>query len=121
MILDLPDTTGWDLAFQRFKIIAAGGVLDLGAGPFDAVLRAPEGVYVATEFGRDTVNAALERWYSYSWMTHRLKPKSAVYAVQTRDGRFAKLEFLSYYCTGMAPGCVTFRYAYQGKPAREFR
>ena len=33
------------------------------------------------------------------------------YVIHTRDGRYVKLELLSYYCPGPEPGCLTFRYA----------
>jgi hypothetical protein len=44
-----------------------------------------------------------------------------VYAIRTADGRYAKLEIVSYYCPGAVSGCLTFRYAYQGSGARAFR
>jgi hypothetical protein len=34
--------------------------------------------------------------------------------VRTTDGRYAKLEILGYYCPGGQPGCLTFRYVFQG-------
>ena len=34
--------------------------------------------------------------------------------VRTADGRYAKLEILGYYCPGAHPGCLTFRYVFQG-------
>jgi hypothetical protein len=43
-----------------------------------------------------------------------------VYAVRTADGRFAKLQVISYYCTGAIPGCLTFRYVYQGAGGPRF-
>jgi hypothetical protein len=62
------------------------------------------------------VNPAIRRWYDYGAVSHLLKPNGHVYVVRTRQGRFAKVEILSYYCTGLAPGCVTFRYAYAQPP-----
>ncbi len=113
-----PDSAGWDLAFRRFHVVSSGGAADLGDVAFDAVREAPEEGYLATVFGRDTVNAALERWYTYSFLSHVLSPNGHVIALRTRDGRYAKLQFLSYYCTGSSPGCVTIRYAYQGDGSR---
>ncbi len=117
-----PGPLEWDLAFQRFHVIAnggpgfsgRGGILDLGEVAFDSIRRVPVDGYVETTAARDSVNAAIARWYSYSWTSHILDPHPRVYAVRTADGRYAKLEVLGYYCPGARPGCMTFRYAYQG-------
>jgi hypothetical protein len=105
-----PDTAGWDLAVRRFRAVAAGAVARVDTPAFDAVREAPRTGYVATTYGRDTTNAALARWYRYDFFAHLLRPRPRTYVVRTRDGRHAKLQFLSYYCPGPTPGCVTFRY-----------
>jgi hypothetical protein len=112
----------WDLAFQRFHIIAnggpgfagQGGIIDLGEVAFDSVLDVPAQGYIATTAGKDSTNSAILRWYSYGWASHLLRPKPHTWAVRTADGRHAKLQILSYYCPGATPGCITFRYVYQG-------
>jgi hypothetical protein len=122
------DPLGWDLAFRRFAILVnggagypgAGGAIDLGQVAFDAVHRAPPGGYQGSVVHPDSANPALERWYSYGWSTHLLKPRPHVYVVRTADGRFAKLQILGYYCPGPRPGCLTFRYVYQGDGGRDF-
>jgi hypothetical protein len=38
--------------------------------------------------------------------------------VRTADGRYAKLELVSYYCPRSQPGFVTLRYVYQGDGSR---
>ncbi len=119
--LDVPDTAGWDLAFRRFHVMASGDAIDLGPVGFGAVTEAPADGYRATRFGADTANAALTRWYRYSLFSHVLEPKGHVYAIRTRDGHYAKVEFLGYYCPGTVPGCVTLRYAYQGNGSRRLR
>ncbi len=116
--VEIPDTAGWDLAFRRFHVVSSAAVANLGPLQFDEVAAAPDSGYVETEFAADTINPAIDRWYRYNMISHQLEPGGSVYAVRTTDGRFAKLEFLSYYCVGMKPGCVTFRYAYQGGPNR---
>lgn len=117
---------GWDLAFHRFNVIVnggpgfsgQGGALDLGSLPDDSIQDVPRGPYPGTEAGRDSVHAALEDWYSYSFTSHLLTPRDRVYAIRTADGRYARLRFLSYYCPGPQPGCVTFEYVYQGGGGR---
>ncbi len=117
-----PGPTEWDLAFRRFNIIANGGagffgsagIRDLGPVSFDSLVAVPLDGYTVTTAGRDSVNAAIGRWYSYSWSSHVLTPKAHVYAVRTADGRYAKMQIVSYYCPGALPGCVSIRYAYQG-------
>ena len=115
------DTAGWDLAFRRFHVIASGAVRDAGEQEFTRVDEAPAEGYVATQAGRDTVNAAIARWYRYSFVTHLLHPLNRVYVVRTATQRYAKLQFLGYYCPGTVPGCVTFRYAYQPSGGRTLR
>ena len=122
------DPLGWDIAFRRFHVIANGGerfpgkagVLDLGEVGFDSVLAAPATGYIETRSARDTLNPAIDRWYTYSWISHILKTSDHVYAVRTADGRYAKMRILSYYCPGAVPGCMTFEYVYQGSGSRSF-
>jgi hypothetical protein len=109
-LLEIPDTAGWDLAFRRHSLISSGGAFDLGAVVYDDVVRAPSGPFTATVAGRDTANAVLQRWYRYRLLTHLLEPNTHIYAVRTSDGRYAKLEILSYYCPGVRAGCPTVRY-----------
>lgn len=121
-VVDRPGPLDWDLALRRFQVIAnggtglagSGGIIDLGEVSFDAVVAVPADGYVGTRVRSDSVNLAVQRWYAYSFTSHLLSPKPHVYAVRTADGRYAKLEFMAYYCPGATPGCVTFRYVYQG-------
>lgn len=122
-VVEDPEAEGWDLAFRRFTVIAnggeafpgAGGLLDLGPAELEEVGSVPESGYVGNRVEQgDSVNPEIERWYDYSFLTHLLTPKPHVWAVRTADGRFAVLELLGYYCPGVRPGCVTFRYLYQG-------
>lgn len=120
IVVSPPDTSGWDLAFRRFSVITAGAVADLGPRPFDSVRTAPADGYVATTYGRDSVNSAMERWYDYSFVTHVLSPNGHVYAMRTREGHYAKVAILGYYCPGVVPGCLTLRYGYQPDGSRRF-
>lgn len=123
--VDETPATGWDLAFRRYEIIAnggrgflgRGGARDLGAIAFDAVKTVPTNGYAENE-GRDPRNAALARWYAYGFFSHLLEPKGHVWAIRTADGRYAKMEIVSYYCPGSRPGCVTLRYVFQGDGSR---
>jgi hypothetical protein len=118
----------WDIAFRRFHVMVNGGpgfpgngaVADLGAVDFDAVTVAPRTGWV-DRAARDSTNDAIARWYDYSFTSHLLRPRQRVYAIRTADGRYARLRFLSYYCEGGHPGCVTFEYVYQGNGTTDFR
>jgi hypothetical protein len=128
-LVERPSPIDWDIAFRRFQIIVNGGqgfagdggALDLGEVPFDSVHAVPVDGYVTTIARTDSVNAALKEWYRYSYLSHLLSPRGHAYAVRTADGRYAKLEFLGYYCPGATPGCVTFRYVYQGAGGVDLR
>lgn len=117
----------WDLAFRRSEILVNGGegfpgeagVVDLGEVLFEEVDTVPANGYVGTVAARDSVHPLLSDWYDYSFTSHLLRPKPRVWAVRTADGRYAKLRFLSYYCPGPTPGCLTFEYVYQGSGERQ--
>lgn len=104
-VLTPPDTAAWDLAVQRFRIRAPGVVLRTDSVSFDG-LTEPRGMAPGLPHPPD-----LGRWYRYSMFSHLLYPKPFIYVIRTRDGRYVKLEFLSYYCPGPEPGCMTFRYS----------
>jgi HmuY protein len=111
----------WDLGFRRYAIVAGpgAGILDLGEVRFDDVRAAPRDGYVANEGGGEPRNPAIAAWYRYGFFSHVLSPKPRVWAVRTADGHYAKLEIVGYYCPGAHPGCLTFRYAYQGDGSPE--
>ena len=125
-VIENPGPREWDLAFRRYEIIAnggpafagAGGAADLGEIAFAEVKTVPAGGYQVTEGTADPRNPALARWYRYGYFSHLLSPKPRVWAVRTADGRYAKMEIVSYYCPRSQPGCVTFRYVYQGDGSR---
>ncbi|MBC7791886.1 MAG: HmuY family protein [Anaerolineae bacterium] len=105
-----PDTSGWDMAFRRFHIRAAGAMADAGQLAFADTPNPTLLKFETGSDGRDSSNAAIRRWYDYSMLTHLLEPNGHVFIVRTPEGRQAKLEVLSYYCRGLTPGCLTFRY-----------
>jgi hypothetical protein len=126
-VLSVAAPGDWDLAFRRFYVIAnggpgfagRGGIADLGKVAFDSVLLVPDTGYVVND--RDSVNTAIRRWYDYGFTSHLLPSKNHVYAIRTADGKYAKMQIVSYYCGEAEPGCLTFKYAYQGDGTRVFK
>jgi hypothetical protein len=100
---------------RRYNLIPAGELANLGAVPFDSVTAAPVTGFIQSRFARDTTNAATDHWYRYSYFSHLLSPKGDVYVVRTNEGRYAKLQILSYYCPGPTPGCLTLRHLPLGR------
>ena len=127
-VIDHPGPKDWDLAFRRYQIIAnggqefagQGGIADLGEMELANVKTAPAAGYRPSEGGTDPRNPAIAGWYDYGYFSHVLTPKRHVWAIRTADGRYAKLELISYYCPRSQPGCVSFRYVYQGDGSRIF-
>lgn len=117
-----PGPLEWDLGFRRHDIAVNGGLSFEGEGgaigledvSFDSLTTIPENGYRTADEPRDSVNPAFDRWYDYGFTSHLLEPKPRVYAIRTADGRYAKLEIVSYYCEEAVSGCLTFRYVYQG-------
>jgi hypothetical protein len=102
-VLSGTDTAGWDVGVRRYNLIANGDVVDLGPARFDTVV----GVNGGSEPGMSTFG----RWYRYSLLTHLLESTDHVYVLRTTAGRLFKLQIVSYYCPGLAAGCMTIRYA----------
>ena len=121
-VVESPDPLGWDLAFQRFTILAnggpdfagQGGILDLGITSLDSLANVPLNGYAVNTPGPEVRNTATAQWYEYSWTSHILSPKPKVFAVRTANSRYAVFQILSYYCPAAQAGCTTIRYRYQG-------
>ena len=106
-----PDTADWDLRFRRYHVIASGRVADLGRRSLTEEI--PDTIVNPSfEEGAAAAGAALDHWYRYSFITHLLKPDGRIFMIETRGGARARVEFLSYYCPGSQPGCLTFRWAW---------
>ncbi len=105
-----------DLILRRNVLAAPHGALRLGKVPLLEARRAPGAVWVRDqETGSDVQNAALSRWYGYSYTTHALRSSGETYAVRLGRGGVAYLEVLSYYCKSVdgkpqGSGCMTIRY-----------
>ena len=125
-----PSSLEWDLAFRRSKVITNGGassklgkagLIDLGAIEFDKVTEVPKENYVLDVSTRtDTENPVVLKPYNYNYLTHKLSAKKNVYAARTADSKFAKFQFLDFYCDNKEVGCITLRFVYQGNGSNSF-
>ncbi|MDH5509492.1 MAG: HmuY family protein [Nitrospinota bacterium] len=117
------DSDRWDLVLRRSKILTNGGATGKAgkaevavtmAQSFDSVTVPPKlGYYkdVTTENIMENKNPALEKWYDYNFLTHKLNPRKAVYVMKTGRGDFVKFELQSYYCADLA-ACYSIKYAF---------
>jgi hypothetical protein len=130
--------TEWDIAFRGVTIIVNGGVSQ--GTPDEPVRSGTAAGYVATGTLADIVNVeesllkgdAVEDtaipsgsgkgWYTYNPVTHLITPTPGkILVFRTHDGKFAKVEILSYYKDSPAnPDAFTtpsryftFNYVYQ--------
>ena len=106
------DSTEWDIAFQRFKLMTNGGVSGTGGvrgirmaeQSFAALAQAPASGYgVDSEDSPDedtivdTVFLGPLPWFDYDGGTHILSPADAIYVVQSVEGNYFKVRILDYY------------------------
>ena len=112
LVLTPPDTSGWEIAVQRYRVITppSGAIAELGTVPFEQARSADAGVFVPTSFEKQPANAAIEHWYRYNLLTHLLEPNGHLFAVRSPASAW-KLAVLSYYCPKLVAGCLTIRYA----------
>jgi hypothetical protein len=109
--VDAVGSVGWDVGFQRFRIISNGGVS--GVGPvevavlpgqdFGALTAAPASGYAQDAADGpddnqdiDSVFLAGDGWYLYDIFNHGVNPRDNVYVVHT-DHAFWALKVLAYY------------------------
>ncbi len=125
-----PSSLEWDLAFRRGKIISNGGatnkfgqagLINLGEVSFDAVENVPLKDFIPDKATRtQTENPVLLQWYKYNYISHKLTARKNVYVMRTSNGKFAKIQFMSFYCADKQPGCIQMKYAYQEEGTKSF-
>jgi len=111
--LVVPDTAGWEIAVQRYRVITpvAGTIADLGTVSFDSAAVRASTQFVSTKGDGQPENDAIKHWYRYNLLTHLLEPNGHVFAVRTPIGTLWKLAVVSYYCPKLQAGCLTVRYS----------
>lgn len=133
-------TTRWDIAFRATTILINGGPIRFGQGgaqvltgtDFNTLETLPE-----TGWRVDSSAASLaipvgsgRGWYSYNQQTNIISPiPGVVLGIRTADGRFAKLQILSYYLNAPAnpdgfadkSRVYTFRYVFQPNGSRKVK
>ena len=111
-VLTPPDTNGWEIAVQRYRMITppGGGIADLGPISFEQASRMPLAFFIPSRFDRQPSNAAIDHWYRYNLLTHLLEPNGHVFVVRPTSAMW-KLAVVSYYCPKLVAGCLTIRYA----------
>jgi HmuY protein len=138
-------TAKWDLGFNGTTIIVNGATsgpgtaqAQIASGIFDELVEAPEAGYKSDNdpapiAGAPNANLAIptgsgQGWYTYDGAAMVNRPTAGkVVVVKTSEGRYAKMEILSYYKDAPASPTssstaryYTFRYVYQPNDTRSF-
>lgn len=133
-------TTRWDIAFRATTIIVNGGPIRFGQGgaqvltgtDFNTLETLPE---TGWQVDSSATNLAIpvgsgRAWYNYNQATNVISPIPGVaLGIRTADGRFAKLQILSYYLNAPAnpngftdrARVYTFRYVFQPNGSRRVK
>lgn len=133
-------TTRWDIAFRATTIIINGGPIRFGQGgalvltgtDFNTLETLPEtGWRVDSSATSLAIPVGSGRaWYNYNQQTNLISPiPGVVLGIRTADGRFAKLQILSYYLNAPAnpngfadrARVYTFRYVFQPDGSRKVK
>ncbi len=132
-------TNKWDVGFRGTTIIVNGGPIRAGqggayiyTGTFDELTSVP----TSATFSQDQSATVLaittgsgKGWYNYNQTTNIISPiPGKVFVIRTGDGKYAKMEILSYYQNAPAapdvnsvPRYYTFRYLYQPDGSQTFK
>ncbi|GAB3705133.1 HmuY family protein [Spirosoma flavus] len=124
-------TNKWDVGFRATTIIVNGGPIRSGQGGayvYTGTFNALTSVPASATFAQDQSATSLaitaasgQGWYNYNTTTNIISPiPGKVLVVRTGDGKYAKMEILSYYQgapanpdASSAQRYYTFRYLYQ--------
>jgi len=129
--------TEWDLAFRGTTIAVNGGTVTGGSdepgrngnaaaaivdGTFASITSADGLTFAQDADGSFAIPTGSDNgWYNYNFMTNVVSPlPGKVFVLRTHDGKYAKVEFLSYYENAPAspdgfadtPRFYTFNYIY---------
>ncbi|HHB78771.1 MAG TPA: hypothetical protein ENK85_06025 [Saprospiraceae bacterium] len=131
-------TASWDIAFKGTVIITNSGVSGTGNAKSAIVNSTFADVTEAPADDQLRVDAATEYaipwgsgngWYNYNPTNHLISPIAGkVIVVKTNDGKYAKMEILSYYKDAPAQpnpavdqgSTLTFNYVYQDNGTNKF-
>lgn len=129
-------TNKWDVGFRGTTIIINGGLGRIGGGGaiivsdvFDTYSEAPADGYLQDGDGSYAIpTGSGNGWYTYNAQAGTIIPTAGkIIIVRTGEGKFAKMEILSYYKdapanpTQQSPSrYYTFRYSYQPDGTRKF-
>lgn len=113
------ESNAWDLAFQRYTVTMNGGggnptgqvrVAVLKDSSWDSLTSAPAEGY-QQDASEPVFNGVEGGWYTYDLVKHRLVTREELlYVVHSSEGRFFKLQMLSYYDSAGTPARLAFRY-----------
>ncbi len=135
-------TSKWDLKFKSTSIFVNSGTSGTGttqaqvvSSTFETLTAAPADGYKADATGA----TAITGWYTYTATTEPqhaiLTVPGKIFVIKTSDGKYAKVEMISYYkgnpntttaafadlATRPASRFYTFRFAYQGDGTTSFK
>lgn len=121
----------WDIGFRGTSIIINGGAIRSGqggayvyTGTFEELTTVPTSATFAQDQSASVLAipaVSASGWYNYNSSTNIVTPiPGRVLVIRTGDGKYAKVEILSYYENAPAAPTATsrsrfytFRYAYQ--------
>lgn len=131
-------TNKWDIGLRGTTLIVNGGAIRSGQGGafiftglFDELKEIPATATFRTDQSPSDLaipNASGQGWYNYNSQTHLITPiPGRVIVLRTGDGKFAKVEILSYYKGAPAAPTstsesrhYTFRFSFQPDGSRKF-
>jgi len=134
-------STKWDIGFNGTNVIINSGTSGPGTAAaqiksaiFDELIEAPVDGFNQDNKNTAPASYAIPRgsgngWYSYNQSTNIITPIAGkVLIIKTSEGRFAKMEILSYYQDAPATPTAnskdryyTFRYLYQSEPTNALK
>lgn len=124
-------TTMWDVGFRGTTIIVNGGAIRTGkggayvhTGTFEELTNVPTSATLAQDQSATVLaitTGSGKGWYNYNGATNVVSPiPGRVLIIRTGDGKYAKMDVLSYYQNAPATPDAnsvqryyTFRYVYQ--------
>lgn len=132
-------TNKWDVGFRSTTIIVNGGAIRSGqggayiyTGTFNDLTTVPTSATFAQDQSPTQLAIATgagNGWYNYNQTTNILSPiPGRIFVIRTGDGKYAKMEIISYYQgapatpdANSAARYYTFRYIYQSDGSMTLR